>query len=290
MVNNNNKKIFITFTFLSLLFFSCKIFFANASSVIGTIDSVYKYAKGAENPNLKIDMGLFKGTVNVVVTDSNITGFGWGENIGWVNFSPKDGGVINNGEGVLSGYATSELGGLINFKPGNGGVTINSSGDFLGYASSEKLGLISFNCINNNSCGTDNFKVKTDWRPVSIRNIMPPDEPPVDDLPIDPIDNPKQNQDSPITIGANDGNNTPKSPSDPKINQGDIINYVEETSTFIDSNQVDGTNISDVISNITTKTQEVSSFIKEKSVEIKKFYILIIKRIIIFLFLFSILY
>jgi hypothetical protein len=71
----------------------------------------------------------------------------------------------------LSGYASSEFGGWVNFN----GVTINSSGDFLGYATTEKLGRIIFNCVTDNSCAKDNFKVNTDWRPVSVRKDAPPD-------------------------------------------------------------------------------------------------------------------
>jgi len=171
--NNTNSLIFaliVVVIFLSIFF--CFITNPNqvvASSSSGTIDNVYRYAKGVDNKDIKIDFRFFKSSNHVIVTDSLLYGYAWGQGIGWVNLYPAGGGVSNNGEGVLSGYASSELGGNIDFN----GVTINSSGEFLGYASTEKLGKISFNCANDNSCATDNYKVVTDWRPVSIRGTTP---------------------------------------------------------------------------------------------------------------------
>lgn len=186
-------------------------FFVNASSSSGVIDNVYKYAKGVDHTEVKINFGFFRGSNGVVVTDTSLSGYAWGENIGWVNLYPGGGGVLNNGEGVLSGYADSELGGWVNFN----GVTINSSGDFLGYATTEKLGKIVFNCATNNSCAADNFKVSTDWRPASIRKDAPPD--PIYTTPIDtpppiftsdstpkkenPTPIPKDGDDKPLPIG-----------------------------------------------------------------------------------------
>ena len=37
-----------------------------------------------------------------------LTGYMWGENIGWINVSPIQGGVFNDGLGILSGYAWGE--------------------------------------------------------------------------------------------------------------------------------------------------------------------------------------
>jgi hypothetical protein len=162
---NKTKILFVSLLFFGVLFLG-NLTMTKASSSVGSIDSIYKYAKGVGNGNVKINFGIFEGSLTVVITDKNITGFAWGENIGWLNLSPSGGGVLNNNEGALSGYATSEYGGLVDFK----GVTINSSGEFMGYANSEKLGQISFNCANNNSCMVDDFKVKTDWRPASVRN------------------------------------------------------------------------------------------------------------------------
>ncbi|MEK7459996.1 MAG: carboxypeptidase-like regulatory domain-containing protein [Patescibacteria group bacterium] len=152
---------------LVLVFFPL---FTFASTTNGTIDSTYKYAKGLDSNVGKINFGLSLG--NVLVTDSAITGYAWGENIGWINLAPTNGGVTNNGEGVLSGYAWGDHTGWVNFAPTNGGVTINTSGDFLGYAWSQNYGWLIFNCVTNSSCGTDNFKVSTDWRPISTRPVI----------------------------------------------------------------------------------------------------------------------
>ena len=170
---NTNSLVFsVIVVIIFLLAFLCFIIkptFVGASSSSGSIDNVFRYAKGVDNKDIKIDFRFFKGSDKVIVTDTLLYGYAWGQGIGWVNLYPTGGGVVNNGEGVLSGTASSESGGSINFS----GVTINSSGEFMGYATTEKLGRISFNCSNDSSCATDNFKVVTDWRPVSIRGAIP---------------------------------------------------------------------------------------------------------------------
>lgn len=171
MENKYNKNKFIVFVGILSLFCLTILspYIIDAASASGTIDSVYVYAKGSTDSTLKINFGLFRGSIHVDVTDSNLTGFAWGEKIGWVNLAPAAAGVFNDGEGNLYGYATTEFGGWLNFKPNNGGVKINSEGEFTGYALSQKFGLISFNCSNDSSCPKDNYKVKTDWRPISVR-------------------------------------------------------------------------------------------------------------------------
>ena len=172
----NNKYHFFVVLIVLVFFFSYSYFITpspdvvDASSSSGNIDNILKYAKGVEHPEVVVNFGFFRGTNGVVITDTSLSGYAWGQSIGWINLYPGGGGVLNNGEGVLSGYAESEFGGWINFN----GVTIDSSGVFFGYANTEKLGTIVFNCISNNSCATDDFKVTTDWRPVSIRKDAPP--------------------------------------------------------------------------------------------------------------------
>ena len=139
----------------------------------GTIDSSYKYA-WSENASW-IDFGVSGG--NVHISDSVLTGYAYGENIGWISLNcsnnsscaTADYKVSNDGSGTLSGYAWSENAGWINFAPSGGGVTINSSGEFLGYAYGENIGWVVFNCATTSSCGTADYKVKTDWRPQSAR-------------------------------------------------------------------------------------------------------------------------
>lgn len=141
---------------------------AFASSTDGTIDSTYKYAWN-ENAGW-IDFGVAEG--NVHISDSALTGYAFGESVGWISLncsnnsscSTADYKVQNDGAGNLSGYAWNENTGWINFNPSSGGVSINSSGEFLGNAWSENIGWIVFNCATTSSCGTVDYKVKTDWR------------------------------------------------------------------------------------------------------------------------------
>ena len=112
------------------------------------------------------------GREGIQVGDGELSGWMWGENIGWISLSCKntlscattDYGVLNDGNGTLSGYAWSENVGWINFAPSTSGVTIDSTtGEFTGYAWSENAGWISFNCANTSSCGNADYKVTTDW-------------------------------------------------------------------------------------------------------------------------------
>ncbi|MCI5108705.1 MAG: carboxypeptidase-like regulatory domain-containing protein [Candidatus Pacebacteria bacterium] len=132
----------------------------------GNIDTTYKTAKPLLNGYGYINLATSEG--NVTVTDSAVTGYAWGSTLGWINLSPSNSGVINDGSGNLSGYAWGEATGWINFAPSNGGVTINTgTGIFSGYAWSENIGWISFNCDDESVCATDDYKVKTSWVPSS---------------------------------------------------------------------------------------------------------------------------
>jgi len=102
-----------------------------------------------------------------------LTGYVWGENIGWVSLNCSNDStcgtvnykVSNTDEGTLSGYAWSENTGWINFNPTFGGVSIDSSGNFSGHAWGENTGWIVFNCTTTDSCAAVDYKIKTDWRP-----------------------------------------------------------------------------------------------------------------------------
>jgi hypothetical protein len=96
----------------------------------------------------------------VTVTDAAVTGYAWGENIGWINLGPTTGGVVNDGEGHLSGFAWGENIGWINFAPTGGGVTIDPvTGNFSGLAWGENIGWISFA-----STGPVTYGVTTSWQ------------------------------------------------------------------------------------------------------------------------------
>lgn len=112
------------------------------------------------------------GSTPVTITDSGITGYAWGDEIGWINFNPTDSGVtINPSTGALSGYAYANTGSWINFNPTDVaggtdvGVTINAEGQFAGWAwvSGANGGWMKFDCALPATC------VKTDWRPLGSR-------------------------------------------------------------------------------------------------------------------------
>jgi len=104
----------------------------------------------------------------VTVTDERLTGFVWAENIGWINLDPDDtapdSGVENDGTGQLSGFTWGENVGWINFKPkvsddsNHYGVTIDHDGNFEGWAWGENIGWIHFQ-----SATPVAYKVQTSW-------------------------------------------------------------------------------------------------------------------------------
>jgi hypothetical protein len=169
------KKSFVTdlfiskiFIFLSLAVVSFLGFnFVLASDTNGTIDTTYKYAWGETTGWLNFGCVF----CDVAITDTMLTGNFWSSEYGWIKLNPVLSGVINDAEGNLSGFAWGRNIGWINFS----GVTINADGEFLGYALINADGnSISFNCSNTATCGASDFKVKTDWRPASVRNPATP--------------------------------------------------------------------------------------------------------------------
>ncbi len=109
--------------------------------------------------------GSYLDLSDAVVSDYTMTGSAGGKSVGRVFFEGPESGVFNDGFGNLSGYAWGETTGWINFAPQNGGVTIDREGYFHGQAWSQNLGWIAFNCVDQNICATDNFRVRTAWRP-----------------------------------------------------------------------------------------------------------------------------
>lgn len=133
----------------SLFLFAFLLFIPNAfaSNTNGTIDTTYHYGWG-ENIGW-VDF------IKVTVTDTTLGGSTYGENIGWIDLST----ITNNNEGTLSGYAWGENIGWVDFSK----VIIGNDGVFSGSAYGENIGWISF--------GTTNNKVATDWRPASTRVV-----------------------------------------------------------------------------------------------------------------------
>ena len=147
-------------------------------------------------------LGFFAFPFWSFAVSGNCTGYAWGENIGWINFNPKDGGgatvsndgltgyiwaenfgwikldydgvagalnttstdwgVTNDGYGNLGGYAWAENVGWINFHSSDSQVTIDSNGNFSGYAWAENVGWIEFDHAQTN------YRPATTWSvPVS---------------------------------------------------------------------------------------------------------------------------
>ena len=152
-----------------------------ASESNGTITAGYNLTKICQDTSCATYGNInWKPTINtntpgatpVVITDTGLSGYLWGDQIGWVNLSPTGSGVtINPSTGALSGYAYANTGSWINFSPTSVtgspvvGVSINSVGQFIGYAYVTGLegGWIKFDCASASTC------VKTDWRPIPAR-------------------------------------------------------------------------------------------------------------------------
>jgi len=176
----------LTIIFFTILFTSTVLpSLAYASETSGTINTGNSATKICKDTTCSVFGNInWKPTINgntpgatpVTITDSGLTGYLWGDEIGWVNLSPTGSGVtINASTGALSGYAYANTGGWINFHPtpvaGNPmvGVSINSVGEFIGYAYVSGLngGWMKFDCTSGSTC------VKTDWRPTSVRTVVP---------------------------------------------------------------------------------------------------------------------
>jgi len=143
-----NKLKFLVFLVLSFLIITNH---ALASTTDGTIISPDRYGWG-ENIGW-VDFGSEAG--NVHITDTALSGSAYGENIGWINLST----VTNNSEGNLGGYAWGENIGWVDFS----GVIIDSQGYFTGQAYGENIGFITFAKDAGNM-------MLTDWRPKSSEN------------------------------------------------------------------------------------------------------------------------
>jgi len=158
----------VKFCAVVLLMFWISVGMVSAGNIGTGTTSSSTLAYGHNNTIGYINFGL-SGTSSVTVSDTELTGYAWGQNVGWINLHSTSStwGVVNDGAGNLSGYAWGENLGWINFNAATSGqrVTIDSSGDFHGFAWSQARGWISFNCLDSGSCGTNFYKVNTTWTP-----------------------------------------------------------------------------------------------------------------------------
>lgn len=170
------KKIaqFLSITALYLVGFS----FAGASNSTGTVlqtTASSTLSKVCQNVDCSISSRVnmrpdVTATASpIIFTDFGVTGYAWGDEIGWVNFSPTNGGVyLSATTGRLTGLAWSQVGGWINFWPGtslststdSAGVWVDSNGQLNGNAWVSGLGggWMKFNCSLTDMC------ITTDWR------------------------------------------------------------------------------------------------------------------------------
>jgi uncharacterized repeat protein (TIGR01451 family) len=133
----------------------------------------YAYGENAGWVNLE---PLGDGGPGVEVASSGLSGWMWGENIGWCSLSCADTGscagvaygVTNDGSGTLAGFAWCENAGWLSFSCANTascasaayGVTIDpATGLFSGEAWFENLGWIRFG-----SSGAAPYAIVTAWR------------------------------------------------------------------------------------------------------------------------------
>ncbi|MFZ3015998.1 MAG: hypothetical protein WA101_03345, partial [Minisyncoccia bacterium] len=192
---NKNKFLLTKIVFLALLpvFIFSFFYIANAANPghIAPSELCIENLSCAEldSDNSYINFGC--DNCDVAITSQEMTGYIFGENIGWINLSPLNGGISNTSLGELSGWAWGENAGWLNFNSiancdtNNNGfidsslacagddatdviadfkVSINrSTGEFSGNAWSQNYGWINFTCPGS-AC------VTTDWRP----NIGPP--------------------------------------------------------------------------------------------------------------------
>jgi len=117
------------------------------------------------------------------VTDTGVYGYVWQENTGWIqlassetppyaNTDETDWGVNNDGSGNLSGYGWCELAGWVNFHSTDSRVVVDGEGNFSGYAWAEGVGWIHF--ANENPVA---YEVKTEWTPEPTPTETPTETP-----------------------------------------------------------------------------------------------------------------
>jgi len=128
----NKARIYAYAFVLSLI---CVPAFANASTYYGWSES----------------LGYFDFS-NIIVTDSNITGYAYNDNTGFLNMN----GVTNDGAGILSGYAWSESVGYFDFSE-----VFISNGSFNGYAYNDNTGFLNMSGVS------------TSWTPPTEQDSEP---------------------------------------------------------------------------------------------------------------------
>ena len=182
---------------LAMIFSVSLIAIASASVTIGTIISastsyplvchdvpcIYAATSTiqAGRINMRPTIASGGGAIPVTITDTGITGYAFGDEIGWINFAPTIAPSstsayttvkVDPSTGVVSGFAYASVGSWINFAPttatGNPtvGVSIDSNGKWNGWAwvSGAYGGWLHFDCVTSSS-----LCMETDWRKLANR-------------------------------------------------------------------------------------------------------------------------
>lgn len=115
-----------------------------------------------------INLGPIVGTTKygVQVDSVKLTGYMWSENTGWINMDPGGGYGVSTNNGALRGKALSDNAGLISFgaEGANYGVTIDNNGNINGQAWGENIGWITFDLPSNLSTYEPTTGIDG-WRP-----------------------------------------------------------------------------------------------------------------------------
>jgi len=173
-----------------------KIFHTNRFATVFSLPDSNKYTESVNNGwtasgnawGENIGWLTFSPNISstVYVADDALYGYLYGENIGWVSLSCMntnscDGigyGVSNDGAGNLSGFAWGENIGWIDFGPGEHyQVTISDAGTFSGYAWGENVGWINFGIGTSSATTTWTYVSSRYSRRVGGREIVPSPSP-----------------------------------------------------------------------------------------------------------------
>jgi len=152
-----NKLLLLTVSLLSIVFLS-----ANYASALEGVARGYVFQKDAGLISLSCqNNNSCRGVAYEIINDGsgNLSGYGWSDSAGWVNFNPRYGGVRMNSKGGLSGWAWSENNGWISFASSDA-IVNKLLGRFEGNNLGGPVSAASFLTWLENYCGID-FNNKT---------------------------------------------------------------------------------------------------------------------------------
>ena len=164
------KNIFIAGVVLTTVFG-----FAFTAFAAGNMDTSDKYSQFLD---IDLDTNGVKDLINwapsnggATVSNTKITGYVWGETVGWIHMDPSGSGVTNTCKGKLGGYAWGENTGWINFNPTNATIKPNidiTTGKITGQVWTQNYGWVELA-----SPLVGNTGLTTTWRPSSACKDTP---------------------------------------------------------------------------------------------------------------------